>query len=797
MAKYVGTIPNLIQGVSQQPAKERIPGQLTSQFNMVSNPVRGLSRRAGSKMVRTNGSYVEGTFFYTYRRDNDETYTISITPAGVVEVYDLAGDTIALDAAPIASIVTYLTTTGDLSAVTIGDTTLIANTGVQVAMTAATAPALAQGGILKHFIWFTGVEYGRKYRLYSGTTLLSEYLTPSTVTVSATEQQAAATLDPNDAIAAIIAGWVGATGWAIAGPYDDGVAVVTNASAVIADLRTEGGSEFKLVTNQKIATIGDLPPIGYDDMVIEVDNSRELNEDNYYLKYSTDVSPSPNNKGKWVETVKPLTLTTIDWTTMPIAIRQKTEGGNFFVEYPNQDEGSPYWEERTVGDNTTNTIPSFVGKRILAMGSFQDRLFFEAEDSWVLSQTDSYWSFWKHTALTDRDDDRIDVIAPSATVNILKSSAMYNRNLVLFSEGTQYIQSGDQPLTPKTVNLGVSTSYDMDLTCRPEATGDAILFCTKFGEFTKVQSFRLEDLTNLERATPLTDHVPRYIPKNVEQIASSSALTTAVLRCKDDKGLYVYQWYLSGNEYVQQAWHKWELKNHQVKHMYISNATLVVFAKRDTTGELDILTISLTTQDTEDYIGVLPLDNFQYIPKEDWTLDGDKYVMTPTIDIQYADMLIVRAATSGDSGGMLIRADWSGTQWETTAFTSGPEDSFIGSEYESSFQPGMPYIKNSQGEAMTDGTLTLESIDMNVRESGEILVGLDYKYHDTIDMAVNAPVVGIFNIGLWSVQSGAVPVPIYAVNTEVDMTVKSLLHLPMTVIDMMWRGQYRQEGKWI
>src|SRR5699024_5316391 len=48
MAVYESVHENLLQGVSQQVARSRLPGQLELQENMVSDPVTGLRRRPGS-----------------------------------------------------------------------------------------------------------------------------------------------------------------------------------------------------------------------------------------------------------------------------------------------------------------------------------------------------------------------------------------------------------------------------------------------------------------------------------------------------------------------------------------------------------------------------------------------------------------------------------------------------------------------------------------------------------------------------------------------------------------------------
>src|SRR4051812_24575527 len=52
MSTYQKAYKSLLQGVSQQLPAERLAGQLTSEVNMVSDPVTNLRRRPGAKAVK-------------------------------------------------------------------------------------------------------------------------------------------------------------------------------------------------------------------------------------------------------------------------------------------------------------------------------------------------------------------------------------------------------------------------------------------------------------------------------------------------------------------------------------------------------------------------------------------------------------------------------------------------------------------------------------------------------------------------------------------------------------------------
>ena len=69
------------------------------------------------------------------------------------------------------------------------------------------------------------------------------------------------------------------------------------------------------------------------------------------------------------------------------------------------------WGDREVGDETTNPVPTFVGRGISGMFFYQNRLGFLSEDAVILSQPGDYFNFWNNSAITISDADPIDMMA--------------------------------------------------------------------------------------------------------------------------------------------------------------------------------------------------------------------------------------------------------------------------------------------------------------------------------------------------------------------------------------------------
>ena len=78
-----GTVPSLINGISQQPPTLRMPTQGEAQVNGLSHISRGLEKRPCTEHVANVGANVTSTnsndvFIHTIRRSEDEAYALVV-----------------------------------------------------------------------------------------------------------------------------------------------------------------------------------------------------------------------------------------------------------------------------------------------------------------------------------------------------------------------------------------------------------------------------------------------------------------------------------------------------------------------------------------------------------------------------------------------------------------------------------------------------------------------------------------------------------------------------------------------
>ena len=136
------SIPNLAQGVSQQPDNLRYPGQCDEQINAWSTVVEGLVKRPNSRFLYDTGlgttanTQLNNLFTHYVNRDDQNQYVITYDTVNGLKAFDLTQDvktSIHINAPSVAAS-TYLSVASsanplqDLRALTIADSTFLVNT---------------------------------------------------------------------------------------------------------------------------------------------------------------------------------------------------------------------------------------------------------------------------------------------------------------------------------------------------------------------------------------------------------------------------------------------------------------------------------------------------------------------------------------------------------------------------------------------------------------------------------------------------------------------------------------------
>ena len=142
------TIPNLVQGVSQQPEVLRLNSQASEQVNGFSSVVEGLKKRPPTEYVaKLSSSSLGNAFIHTINRDLNERYIVVISN-GSIAVYDING--VSKTVVNQTNATNYLNSSNpkqDFVCMTVADFTFIVNKNTTTAMGSATSPAKVEQAV--------------------------------------------------------------------------------------------------------------------------------------------------------------------------------------------------------------------------------------------------------------------------------------------------------------------------------------------------------------------------------------------------------------------------------------------------------------------------------------------------------------------------------------------------------------------------------------------------------------------------------------------------------------------------
>ena len=558
------SIPNLINGVSQQPAALRLASQAETVINCIPSSVEGLKKRPpfyhqARMFTGTAGS--TRPFSSIVDRDGSVQYLVYITD-GDLKVFNLAGveQTVSFpDGKTYLDITNTSEPANSFRIASIADHTFITNKEKTIAMDSATSPTFAANtGV----VFIRQAEYNTTYSVTLNAGDHAE--TKKDFTTPVIGQGSSSTAPSNKVVCDGLRDAI--NGDSTLGPEytastiddyilkivkDDGGTFTIAVSDTIADM-------FIVGIKDEVEAIQQLPLKGINGQLLKIIGSSSTEADDYYVKFET-TNGGTSGKGIWRETVAPNIIYKLDATTMPHTLIRNANGTFTFQKHT--------WGNRIAGDTTSAPNPPFVGEKIKNINVFRNRLVFLSDEYACLSAADDYTRFWRETVQTIIDSDPIFVSTGGTDINFLTSSMAFANTLLLFSPHGQFrLDTGSSglgaPLTPATATITSMTKYDSIDLIDPIGVGRTVFFPINKGDFTGLREFYLPDVTG---STPIsaevTASVPRYIPKNLVAIAASVSEETIVLVSKDEPTrLYIYKFLFADETKLQSAWSYWEVK---------------------------------------------------------------------------------------------------------------------------------------------------------------------------------------------------------------------------------------------
>ena len=543
-------VDNYLGGVSRQADTKKLPGQVEECLNGYPDPTFGLTKRPGMQWISNLGTgttYDSSKWFYIARTATEK-YIGCITPAsggstGGIFIWN------AITGA--AATVTYGTgaqayLTGartNYHILTVQDTSIITNNLITAdkqadpTFIANTRATLVLSGAV------VGITSGVNIDQYSVT------INGSTVTYTA---------QTNDGYDEVLTGLK----TAIDGLNISGLTVTKFVGSleldrVVSGTRTaftisaKGGLDnSKLgVFQDQVDNVSQLPAQSFQDHVVKIINTTS-DKDTYFAKFVADNGTS--GTGFWKETRDPSKSPGLDSATMPHELINSSVN-NFQLRRVT-------WTEREVGDDETNSHPSFVGKKIQQSFFHSNRLGFLSDDNVSLSQSAKFFNFYHTSAQTVTAADPIDLSTSTIRPAALHAVIPTTQGLVLFSQSQQFMMfAADGILTPTSTIIRSISNYETDTEVDPVDVGTNINFISKTPSYTRVFSMVTRGQDENPQVLDVGRVVNEWVPANMDTLIGSAQNQFIAMSGQSSRYVYYFRTSSDGEKNLVEAWFNWQL----------------------------------------------------------------------------------------------------------------------------------------------------------------------------------------------------------------------------------------------
>ena len=802
MAAVTQRIPNFLGGVSKQPDDKKIPGQVREAINAYADPTYGLSKRPGTKWLAnlssTTNQFQNGKWFYI-NRDAQERY-IGVIYGTNIKIWNVNN--------PAATVTVTNSGTGyltygssnakdSLQVLSVQDTTVVVNNTVVVTPKTAQTYTANTRATLR----LLSAEYGAEYKVtINGNT--QTFTTKNSEDSALNHTTTTKVLNAEDILTTIYNNVnsikpAGSTVTKLKGAIE-----ISGATSAFTITASGGISGEALKAYQDEATnFSELPAESLHGRIFKINNTVNK-EDTYYVKFIAENGVS--GKGTWEETVSPTVSLGLNAATMPHQLVNTALNTFEFKTIP--------WEDRLVGDDDTNSHPSFVKKdasnnyigKIQQAFFHNNRLGFLTDDSVSMSQSGEYFNLYHVSALTQTDNDPIDINCSSLRPAVLHAVLPAAQGLVLFSKNQQFLMFSDTGiLTPKDTVIRTISNYENDPMIDPVDVGANMVFVSKSPGYTRIYGMLTRGQQENPDVVDIGRIVSEWVPDTVADLIASPQNSFFAMYGPTTPYIYFFRTYIVGNETVMQAWFNWQMQGN-VQALAVDSDDLFVVTYQNSQYTLSKANLTQTPDEA-----ILRADNGQVVQ-----LCLDQYATPSSITynastkvnrcyLRYKDIpglepavIIADPNNTGESGytPLTIRgSDGTGPYFEFIGNDYSAQSSIVYVGFRYNFDVHLPtiYFQASQNSSDYTANLTISRIKLSVGLSSNIGFKLNAKgkseWYD-VQSIQNADYYLSNDVPLDELT--VYTLPIHQRNTNFTLRVFSDSPFPVSLTSMMWEGNY-------
>ena len=821
------SIPNFLNGISQQTPTQRGINQAEEQVNLQNNIVDGLSKRPAFEYIDTidaTNVFPNTVKFWSIQRDKDNQFVVIFYNGGV-KVYDLDGNEKPVTIASGASYLTSTNPKADFKLVNIADYTFVANKQTTVLADTNTSAAKIE----EFYINVVTSNYGREYAVTVQHPNMSYAVKSSLQMPSGSNLNHDAVFRDTAHIADILFRGTSSTYFDGSSDAsfkltreDTGATLSTTQGlgtssevtnyftmsqypGVIRGISTDGNANYTVLTadgsgntgmysiRDEISDFTKLPYHASTDSIIKVTGEDGDTLSDYYVKFETD--------GVWKETIGQGVSLGLNNSTLPHALINNNDGTFTFQEID--------WDDRNAGDGITNSNPSFVGNKINNLLFYKNRLGMLSRDNLILSENAGFFNFFSKTVTQVLDTDPIDIAASGSEVNTLFDSVAFNESLLLFSEKAQYkLGSVAETISPTSAVLNEVSAFEFDANVKPVSAGKYAYFAQARNNNTAIREYYADDDTLTNDGLDITVSVQNLIPSNAYQLISNTTEDTLITLASDTADtqtapyttgtnitstnggtMFIYKYFFDKGEKVQTAWSKWTFDNAKILGgmSFESFVYLLVVEGTDTKLiKIDLRNLRDSTIGFNIYLDLRKNVTGTYDANTDLTTFTSPYGAKTGL-----------IAVDGVNGNNYAVTNTSGS---TYTIEGNHTNLIIGIPYESKYTMSPQYVRENSGRglvAITSGRYQIRNISLNYETSGYFQVEVTPNGRSTSYSFMNGYVIGTATskVGVPAISSGTIKVPVSCRNTDFTLDIKSSSHLPMYIASAEVEGYYHNRSQ--
>ena len=585
MTAVTQLIPSYLGGVSKQTDDKKKPGQVNDIVNGMPDITYGLLKRSGFNWIRnvvdSNGESLDYAKWFFVTRGGLDAYVGCITNntgsngnisvwnaiTGVQSIVEYPDGTDYLDVSYNADIM--IGPEQLYSVTTIQDVTVITNTDKVVEEMATPGEQKLQNGTVKILI----VEYGSDYTV----SINNKEITYKTRNFDDAADESAVFLDADEILSSLKAGIESAGLPLTVTQFSDCLEIVMTGDNEITFLEAVGGNGNSALDAYAtdVTDVSKLSVQALDGRKVQIINGAG-EEDDYWLQFESEFTEG--GVGSWIECRDPAASAGFENNTAPheLEFSSETDGVATFKFK------QIVWVDRIAGDETTNPMPSFVGKKVSFAFFYSNRFGLLAEDYVCLSMANDIFNFFKRSAQILVDSDPIDSNVSSIAPVRLISARPEPQGLVLFGNSEQFrMYSVDSVLTPSTAQIRTLSTYEIANFIPPESLGTSSAFISKVPSYTRCFLYETKGLEEAPAVIDIGKTVAQWIPENITSITTSPQNSLVCLSSSRSRNVYLYRYYNSGEKDLFQAWASWTMPGVTIDLQIINDQVFAITKQGD------------------------------------------------------------------------------------------------------------------------------------------------------------------------------------------------------------------------